>query len=61
VFNSIGLYDEKITFGEDIDFNIRANTTFQLAYSIYPLVKYSMYSSNQITSSPIKQGFAQSK
>jgi glycosyltransferase involved in cell wall biosynthesis len=54
VFDSIGLYDDKITFGEDIDFNIRANTTFQLAYSRYPLVKYSMYSQNQITSSPIK-------
>jgi hypothetical protein len=54
VFDSIGLYDDKITFGEDIDFNIRANTTFQLAYSIYPLVKYSMYYQNQITSSPMK-------
>ena len=54
VFDSIGLYDERITFAEDVDFNIRANSSFQLAYSNFPLVKYCMYSQNQITQSPLK-------
>jgi glycosyltransferase involved in cell wall biosynthesis len=31
VFDEIGGYNEKITFGEDIDFNIRANLKYKLA------------------------------
>jgi glycosyltransferase involved in cell wall biosynthesis len=54
VFDKIGCYDKQITFGEDVDFNIRANTTFLLAYNPSPLVKYSMYSQNQITNSSLK-------
>ncbi|MBC5841200.1 glycosyltransferase family 2 protein [Flavobacterium sp. F-380] len=54
VFNSIGCYEEKITFGEDVDFNIRVNTTFQLAYSTSSLVKYTVNSENQITTSTLK-------
>jgi glycosyltransferase involved in cell wall biosynthesis len=54
VFETIGLYDEQITFGEDVDFNIRANHTFKLAYSVDPLVKYTMDSENQITNTPLE-------
>ena len=54
VFEYIGLYNEQITYAEDIEFNIRANSAFQLAYSRFPLVKYSMYSQNQITQSSLK-------
>ena len=54
VFNTIGYYDEKITFGEDIDFNIRANNRFKLAYSKAVLVTYTMFSENQITNTSLK-------
>ena len=54
VLESVGNYNEKITFAEDIDFNIRANLNFQLAYSPQPVVNYSMFSENKITSSTIK-------
>lgn len=49
VFETIGFYDEKITYGEDVDFNIRANNAFQLAYSTDVLVSYILYTENQIT------------
>jgi glycosyltransferase involved in cell wall biosynthesis len=54
VFQTIGLYDENITFGEDIDFNIRANLSYKLAYSTMPLVEYIIFSENQITNSNLK-------
>jgi len=54
VFDTIGCYDEQITFGEDVDFNIRANASFKLAYNPTPMVKYTMYSQNQITNSSLK-------
>lgn len=54
VFQTIGLYDENITFGEDIDFNIRANLSYKLAYSKKPLVEYIIFSENQITNSNLK-------
>ncbi len=54
VFKQIGYYNENITFGEDIDFNIRANTVFKLAYSKEPLVDYLTSSENQITASSLK-------
>lgn len=53
VFETIGFYDESITFGEDVDFNIRANSEFLLAYSKVPLVHYLMLSENQITQNKI--------
>ena len=53
VFETVGYYDETITFGEDVDFNIRANSEFLLAYSKIPLVYYLMLSENQITQSKI--------
>ncbi len=49
IFDLIGLFDETITYGEDVDFNIRANSACKLAYSVKPLVKYYMVSENQIT------------
>lgn len=55
VFEVIGSYDKQITFGEDVDFNIRANATFQLAYSAIPLVRYTVNSQNQITKSSLKK------
>ncbi len=54
VFETIGYYDEKITYGEDVDFNIRANNAFQLAYSTDVLVSYILYTENQITNTHLK-------
>ena len=54
VFETIGLYDEAITFAEDVDFNIRANSKYKLAYSPKPFVKYTQFSENQITNSSFK-------
>ncbi|WP_395043856.1 glycosyltransferase family 2 protein [Flavobacterium sp.] len=51
VFENIGFYNEKITFGEDVDFNIRANSNYKLAYSNKILVSYLCFSENQITQS----------
>lgn len=51
VFDTVGYYNEMIRFGEDVDFNIRANSSFKLAYSKKPLVQYAMVSENQITHS----------
>lgn len=53
IFETVGYYDETITFGEDVDFNIRANSEFLLAYSKIPLVHYLMFSENQITQSKL--------
>ncbi len=54
VFETIGYYDEKITYGEDVDFNIRANNSFKLAYSTKVLVSYILYTENQITNTHLK-------
>lgn len=54
VFEKIGLYNEEILFSEDLDFNIRANYHFKLAYSNSPQMIYFMQTSNQITNSSIK-------
>lgn len=51
VFETVGLYDETLTFGEDIDFNIRANMNYKLAYHNSPAIQYLMFSQNQITTS----------
>lgn len=53
IFDTIGFYNENITYGEDIDFNIRAHLAFQLAYYDKPMVEYTMHSENQITQSSI--------
>ena len=53
VFGQIGDFDETITYGEDVDFNIRANSVYKLAYSATALVTYTMVSQNQITQSSL--------
>lgn len=55
VFETIGYYNESITYGEDVDFNIRANSKFKLAYSTNHLVSYTASSENQITKSNISE------
>jgi glycosyltransferase involved in cell wall biosynthesis len=54
VFDEVGYFNERITFGEDVDFNIRANAAFKLAYSKKALVTYTMFSENQITNTSLK-------
>jgi len=51
VFEKAGYFDEKITYGEDIDFNIRAGQQFKLAYYNAVCAAYIMNSENQITRS----------
>lgn len=53
VFEKVGFYDETLTFSEDIDFNIRANSHFKLAYFNVIGMQYNMQSENQITTSKI--------
>lgn len=54
IFNNIGFYDETITYGEDVDFNIRMNLKYKIAYSPTPLMVYRMFSENQITNTALK-------
>ncbi|WP_146185977.1 glycosyltransferase family A protein [Flavobacterium album] len=54
VFEKVGMFDEKITMGEDVDFNVRANLDYQLAYFSIPLACITVYSENQITHSSLK-------
>lgn len=54
VFEKAGYYDETITFAEDIDFNIRANYYFKLAYWHEPLMTYLVHNSGQITRQGLK-------
>jgi glycosyltransferase involved in cell wall biosynthesis len=54
VFEDIGYYDEGILYSEDVDFNIRANAEYRLAYFDEPLVAYTAVSENQITQTSIK-------
>ncbi|HEX8270127.1 MAG TPA: glycosyltransferase [Flavobacterium sp.] len=49
VFENVGSFDEAITFNEDVDFNIRANLNYRLAYYNFPCVYYVMSTQNQIT------------
>ena len=53
VFEKVGYYDENIRFSQDIDFNIRANYFFKLAYSNTNQMSYFMQTDNQITRSSI--------
>lgn len=49
VFENVGYFDTNITYGEDVDFNIRANLHYKLAYSFEPLVELIKFDTNQIT------------
>lgn len=53
VFEKAGFYDETIDFAEDIDFNIRANYYFKLAYSNTIQMQYFMERGTQLTRSSI--------
>jgi glycosyltransferase involved in cell wall biosynthesis len=53
-FEVIGFFDEKITYSEDIDFNIRANQQLKLAYSPEVLIQYIMTYGSQITKNSLK-------
>jgi len=53
VFETVGGFDPKINFGEDTDFNIRANLRFRLAYCNTVCASYVIFSENQITTNSI--------
>mgnify|MGYP000031079831 CR=1 FL=1 len=53
VYEKAGLYDETIDFAEDIDFNIRANYYYKLAYSNTIQMQYFMETGAQLTRSSI--------
>jgi len=53
VYEKAGLYDETIDFSEDIDFNIRANYYYKLAYSNTIQMQYFMETGAQLTRSSI--------
>ncbi len=53
VFETVGYFDENITLGEDVDFNIRAASQFQVAYYNAIGAGYTIFSENQITNSAI--------
>ncbi|MEY4834478.1 MAG: hypothetical protein RI980_593 [Bacteroidota bacterium] len=53
VFEKVGFYNEKINFSEDLDFNIRANYNFKLAYTNSVQMRYFMQTENQLTQSSL--------
>lgn len=53
VYSKAGMYDENIDFAEDIDFNIRANYYFKIAYSNTIQMQYFMETGTQLTRSSI--------
>lgn len=53
VFEKIGYYNENIGFSEDLDFNIRANYNFKLAYHNSVQMSYFMQTDNQLTQSSL--------
>ena len=54
VFENIGFYNEEINFSEDLDFNIRANYHYKLAYDNSAQMSYFMQTDNQITQSSLQ-------
>ncbi|RWW92091.1 glycosyltransferase family 2 protein [Flavobacterium cerinum] len=54
VFEKVGHFDETITFAEDIDFYIRANHHYQLAYYNQSHACYMIYSQQQMSLAGIK-------
>lgn len=53
LFNKVGMFDENISYAEDVEFNIRANWHGTLAYNYTPS-SYYLLSDNQITKGSIK-------
>jgi glycosyltransferase involved in cell wall biosynthesis len=54
VYENVGHYNEKINFSEDLDFNIRANYHYKLAYDNSIQMSYFMQTENQLTRSSLK-------
>ena len=52
-FQKIGLFNEDISMGEDVDFNVRANLVSKLVYCNEALARITMHSENQITHSTL--------
>ena len=54
VFKTIGYFNEKITYAEDVDFNIRSNLKFNTIFTNKPYIDYYVFSENQITTTGLK-------
>lgn len=54
VYENVGYYNEKINFSEDLDFNIRANYHYKLAYDNSVQMSYFMQTENQITQNSLQ-------
>jgi glycosyltransferase involved in cell wall biosynthesis len=54
VYEKVGFYNEEINFSEDLDFNIRANYHYKLAYDNSIQMSYFMQTDNQITQSSLQ-------
>ena len=53
VYESVGFYNENIQLSQDLDFNIRANYHYKLAYDNSVQMSYFMQTDNQLTRSSI--------
>ena len=53
VFEKVGFYNENIQLSQDLDFNIRANYHYKLAYDNSVQMSYFMQTDNQLTRSSI--------
>lgn len=54
VYEKVGFYNEELNFSEDLDFNIRANYHYKIAYDNSVQMSYFMQTDNQLTRSSIK-------
>lgn len=53
VYEKVGFYNENIQLSQDLDFNIRANSHYKLAYDNSIQMSYFMQTDNQLTRSSI--------
>jgi glycosyltransferase involved in cell wall biosynthesis len=53
VYETVGFYNENIQLSQDLDFNIRANYHYKLAYDNSVQMSYFMQTDNQLTRSSI--------
>ena len=53
VYENVGFYNENIQLSQDLDFNIRANYHYKLAYDNSVQMSYFMQTENQLTRSSI--------
>ena len=53
VYENVGFYNENIQLSQDLDFNIRANYQYKLAYDNSVQMSYFMQTDNQLTRSSI--------